>query len=1498
MSEQTINSFSKGMIKDAAETLRTPESYEDAHDIKIRGLDGSTDYIVSNIKGNELMFTIPDVPQIAKLTTRGGDFPTSWNFAPEIIADGTTIPANVNISFGSDGTIDEFFDQFENSLRTDSAFTPYNLIVKRIGSTIRVWSESYNIALNTTFLTTFFSSYPNVIIETQPVQATQQIIGWVSVGDKIYLYSTNSTTGSVASIWQLTYDEVTLVSTVILMYSENLNMGTHNPIANPGGIESIFENTQTERLYWTDRINPLRTINIIDENAMCFSPEDLDLRLTSKLEKPGLIAIETGGALVTGVYQVAYNLRNSDGAITSYSHTSNSIDIIDAAYTGYANITGNDNGILTSKAISIQIEGIDTTYEFLDLIVLRKETENATAVISKITDLQVSSSTFNYIITGNEPASNITEVDFNRIAIFFEKCHTIAQKDNILFAANTEERTFDVEFDARAYRFDDNLFCQLVDIQNNIEVFAPWQILSQPFYIPETEDAINPEQAKYKYQSDGVTLGGEGVNISYTFTTGAVEPGSLGLSADAREGFQGRTEWSHTWNLPYQSGGGTNTFLNDGVTYGHQPTFANYKSPTSKHEYRGYRRGEVYRFAWVPVKDGVEGFAKWIGDIKMPEIFEGGPSGYDENYNYFPLTYDATVKWQVRPLGIEFSVTIPQNIANQIDGFRIKRLKLEEKDRTILGQGILHQSLRYFEKLSHMTPGDYHPIAGVDDDSLDNNWGLNANPNWSFPVYGSNFQTYNQETSNPFFWDNGQSFNSSKDTDYYSQSIMSFHSPDFLFGKAPKHTTGDFIKVVGGLGEWAHTFEKDPSADGTSHVNAFKLYEYSPVNWMLTDSPNGPHGPYEPKINRPIEDGQACAQGGTVGVNGKTYRNHSAPMSVIDSGGTQQNVPEYAGATNGWASWGTDTYVIDLKDRGFPAFGYIQAFNGGTPTSFVQGNNSGPYFQGASYEPTSIDPAYSSSKPSSRADKIVANYMRPRIDQYGGPGYTARSKNVYINTGCNIVMNGQTTFNDIKVFGGDTFINIFDTYKMLRNFEIDDEGDRTGTMLYYPTENYVNTDLREGIHLSGEIGGLGYIYGGSDPNPDAEDFPLDYGEDFKYNYLFSEEMDTQKSFPKPISFEEINEHPHRIWASNRKTHGERVDTWREFDNEKYIDVQGDLGEIRQLINLNGTLISWQKYAMGVPSVNERSILNDQSGSGIVLGKSGVLPRFDYISKTVGSWHQFSFATSPYGTIFFDSKDGAIYMYTQKGLINITEQKINNWLYANTRDNLLNYDAPYVSVLTNIGGITSTYDYVNKEFLITIYNSKGGAVLDEGGTISRPTDNSYTLAYSEPLNTFVSYRSYKPIMYINDKKHIISPKPQLTVPTTSSKMYIHEEGDRGVFYDNNPSESSITITVNKDPFITKIFDNIRWFTEIFNSDGTEASAETFSEAEIYNTYQTTGVRTVFKRLMREWKHAIVYAEASKNRIRSHYVKQKFKFLNNNNKEFRLHYIMNLFRKILK
>lgn len=1447
MTDNTLNTFAKGMIKDVAETLRPEDSYDDAQDMKLNAGNSASEYIISNVKGNKLIFTVPDVPQICKVKAEGSLFISGQSYTPNISVSGTTVTASTQIQVDD---INTFFDELEDILKTDTAFTSYNLNVHRIGTVIRVWSNTHQVLLNST---SWLINDTDIEFTVQSVQTSQQIIGWDNIGDEIYLLTTNnsSSTGGYGTFWELTYDDITFDPTIELKYSEFLNFTTLQPIANPGGIETVLENSQTSRIYWTDRINPLRTINIKDDNVMCFDPKDLDLRLSANMRRPVLKSVQNGGQLLTGVYQVSYNLRNADGATTSYSHTSNSIDIFAADLNDYAACDGNDSGILTGKSFTIEIQDVDTNYEFIDLVILRKEAEGATAVISKITDLPIISNLFTYTYSGGEVQTILTEADFNRIKIFFERCHTIAQKDNILFAANTVERIFDIDFDARAYRFARSGNCKLADEAGNQVTYTNTADL---FAIPEDEDAINPNQSVFKFQSDGVTLGGEGPNVSYKFTT-------RGLVTDARTQSIG---YAFPYKLPYGSTGQQFDYLNEGInTYGSN-YFSDYTSPNAKHNFRGYRRGETYRFALVPVKDNVEGYAKWIADIKMPEIYEHPKN---DDYIFRPLRFSTSLNaWVAETLGIEFTVNFPQNVADEIDEFRIKRVKLEPKDRTIVAQGIVHLS----RQDSQNSGGAYHPISRYLSGRNDGRYGLNgqfssAPDIWNGGPTVYHYSNYYDAQVDPENTLPNTSGATSYTSMFNSRDVISFHSPDLLFGKSANFVPGDKLQIIAGLTEWGGSYGQGVFGDNTEF---FKIYRYAPVNWHLSPEP---FNRFDTRIFKDIDALIQCPQGAEITIDGSTYKNTGRPDPNYND--TPLNI-------------GSDTTVMKMASS-FPWIQSDDIAGDGIPFSSTNVRQGPPPFSGNTTDVS---------------DKFLCNYVRRLENQYGGSGYSARSKNIYINTGCTIpVVNGQTTYSNIKVYGGDTFINVFDAFKMLRNFEIsppEDEGDpTTATGLYFPCESFVNTDLREGRHINGLQNPAGsfataLVHQGSTPDPD--DYPLDYGEDFKYNYLFSEEMDTQRSFPKPIGFEEINEHPHRIWASETKTHGERIDSWRHFTNETYIDIQGDLGEIRQLVNRDNTLLAWQKRGFGIASVNERSILNDQSGTGIILGKSGVLPRFDYISQYVGSWHQFSFAVSPMGVLFFDAKDGGLYLYSPQGIRDVTAGKINSWLYDNTRNGVLKYDAPVVyNPQRGFAGISSTYDYTNKEFLITFFNNEPG-VKDLLPTEAPPAEHAFTLAYSDTSDVFTSFRSFKPIMYINDLKNIFTPKRL----SASSKVYMHEQGDYGVFYDNPPSTSSITTIVNKEPFITKIFDNIRWFSEVFLPNSTEVSDETFSSIETFNTYQTTGIRTQFRRLMREWKHAIQYQFGTKNRIRSHYVKQKFEFLNNNNKEFRLHYIMNLFRKIMK
>lgn len=1410
MKQGVKNTFFKGMVKDLSDTMKDPSSYEDAFDIRLNSNSSDAEHVIVNIKGNRYSFSIPDVPNIITITPDTMAAP--WVSNATIVHSGGSVTGSTFI--GSSADVPDLFDKIENSLRTDPVFAPLGLNVSRNGTIIRVWSTVTSI--------TDYNPLSNLTQTALQVAQTDQLpIGWTRIDDKIYIIATNNDTvlGGIGSFFRFTYDKVSLVPTVTLVYSNDLNMSTRYPIANPGGIESVMETDDIERTYWTDRYNDLRTLNLTDPNVMALSVEQLLMKPIVQLKKPTLKSVQTGGSLLVGHYQVTYALRTLGGGLTPYSYASNSIFITDSTTNdGYAEYQGSISGVVTNQSFTVEITDIDTAFEFIDIVIIRVENADSSPYIFKVAELAVTGTTMNYTHTGSEIASVITEDAFNRRINMFDKCHALAQKDNILFAANTIRRPFDIDFDARAYRFNSAQQLQLKDVNNNLSNYT----LAQLATIGETDDAINPDQTIYKYQSDGVTLGGEGLNVKYEFTYRS-------LGTDARSGV-----YQHSYKLPWLVGEGTTIQLSNGTLYTEGGYYSDFKSPYVDHIYRGYRREETYRFSIVPVKNGVEGYAKWIADIKMPAIFEDYTSGttLTDPINIgkiFPLTSQINNVWHINTLGVKFTVNTPANLESQIDSWRIKRVKLEPEQRTIIGQGFIHFSLK------SIVDNVYLPVLGND-----------SNDQTLAPDFSLNPSTQNADINISEFITNSSNTNFSTGR---SWPIVTFHSPDLLFGRPLNHRSGDRLRIVQGLATSASTRPQEVNDIPAHHTVYHKLYKGCPYHASTSS------------LTFDVLEGVSLPHDGDAILGNNSFENRSLFMNT--------------GANNGRRSRGTDTTVL-LLDRGLLIQNFYNILSSGI--DFLPG------LGGITVQIGGI----STFVP--KADKYMVNYERDNSGQYGGPGYSSRTQNVYINTGAEMYLEDGLS-QTINVYGGDTFVNIFDSLKMTKNFQEDTLGDkRVAVGIYYPVESFVNTDLRHGYSLNGDQNPAGGMYGDNNLPADPVQYPLDYGEDFKYNYVFSEQMDTQRSFPQPLNIPDTLKHPVRIWASAVKVYGELTDAWKIFDSERYIDIQGDLGEIRQLMNASDQIVAWQQRGMGVASVNERSVVNDNIGGGIVLGQSGVLPRFDYISKTIGAWHQFSFSKAPNEVLFFDAKDGGLYVYSSQGLKDITVDKLKGWLYNNTRGQILKHDSPLASGNITQIGICSTYDLRNREFLITFYDN------DSGRNSAFPIDlvgRSFTIAYNDTKDRIVSFRSFKPTMYINNDHHVITADP-----LDSNDIYIHDIGDRGVFYNNLPSTSHVTITVNALPDTPKVFDNTEWLSEVILPNGVEQTAETITDITSYNPYQTTGIRTDFTRRLREWRHAITYELGTRNRIRSHWMKQKFSFLNNNNKEFKLHSIINLFRPFPK
>jgi len=165
-------------------------------------------------------------------------------------------------------------------------------------------------------------------------------------------------------------------------------------------------------------------------------------------------------------------------------------------------------------------------------------------------------------------------------------------------------------------------------------------------------------------------------------------------------------------------------------------------------------------------------------------------------------------------------------------------------------------------------------------------------------------------------------------------------------------------------------------------------------------------------------------------------------------------------------------------------------------------------------------------------------------------------------------------------------------------------------------------------------------------------------------------------------------------------------------------------------------------------------------------------------------------------------------------------------------------------------------------------------------------NGTTVSYNELLQGFESFHDYKPRIYVNTKRRVLSE-------STNDNQEIHEHniGECGTYY-NEQFASELTIVLNPTVDYATVFHNIELSSEVSIDDVDQANS-TLSSMEFWNNYQSTGkiplvVNTNIKRRMRKWRAQI--PRDNKARLRSTFVFLKVRFENNSNKRLVLHDII--------
>lgn len=1354
-----IQNFEKGMNKDVSPVYQPEGTYVDAVNIEIIDDELQGSVAISNSKGNKFQITIPTPPTIIKVTIVGTST-SNITINGEVSAGGFTPTVGSNPQ--------DLYDFIANDPAYTGLGVDYNIYYG--GTFISI----IPIGTATLTVTTTVDLATSVIIPNTGMGG-QQVIGYKAIRDDIYLLTTNckdtdpiANGGGYGFFWKLTYDNITFDSAsanITLLYGADLGFSTYYHFPQTGLI-GLYENPTIQRIYFTDNYNKLRSINLVDPQLFALDPLLLNITPAVDFDIPILQNIYngSGGSIPVGAYQLAYRLKNDNGALTNFSELSDIVYVVGAdensnvGGAGFANYIGNNRGTNVAKTIKWEIRNLDIDYDRIEIAIVFRDSYTDPGTCYIIADDPLNGvDTYTATYDGTQTTTDLTLEDFLALSGVFTHCKTIGTKDNRLFVGNVRNELTDLDFDARAYRWKHTIVPPVTNFKIKEGGVVNTYSSTAPGVVAEDSDAIavfnldpsDPDyDAAYKHTTTGV-IGGEGENIKYEFYTIAVRGDSTYDTVTSTPfNIENITPapWVHT-NPEYAIsdlyvGVNSVTNLNTSDPQYHTVKITstglnindNMKYPPYAGLYTGYQRDEIYRFG-IQFYDRSKNpyFVKWIGDIKMPSqedtcgksFFEDGTAtGITDFRTVFTYNKTGVDECFVLQLGIDFTVNIPANLTDKISGYSIVRVNREEQDKTIVCQG-------------YINPVEEH---------------------------GGEFYIINPSTDP-----------AGSDTSPFYKQRGFFISPIIYQHAFTQPNTG--CKLV--YKRVISIVNSDQTYIGLSGDTYYywKYFESNPGGFLSTN---------------------------------KYTLDIVAELSAVG---------EYLGDTGGQVNNYDYETVNTSNSVGNPAY-YFRS-----TSSLTWGNNT-------------------------TTDRYLVNFERTLSSQYGGNTFSNRSLNLYIS--CShfrpVRATGIDILDNFQVFGGDTTVQIWDSFRQPKCMAQGGRGIGTtpqGIVMFLPIESTINTGLINGNRFNRNF---------------TDDGSWDELEQLIYNSSYSCVNNVKTYIPKPDPYNPTEIFDTRFYASEIKINGELVDSWGRFKTNNYWDVEGIYGPIVSMLPLRDKMYFWQDKSFGVLQINPRAVVTDvnaTTNNQLQLGTGLPLQRHDYLSTVVGTKSQDSTIASSYKLYWYDTNARKIYTFAPDSSTNPFSDVKGMFSYLNKYLNteIQNIDKHcYLDTDKGINGVVATYDYKRHTALFTFHTgvNTGEASYDQ---------KSFTLALNERNDSFTTFYSFVPRMYLNDGKFVFSTDNNTAAEAGLSDIYIHRVGPYGEFY-GTKYPSYIKFIANPSPTFTKVFDNLVWDSQATIYDEVTDSYVNYNDVtwnsiRVTDDYQNTDTQSLvvdsnIKRKERNWQ----------------------------------------------
>ena len=1228
----------------------------------------------------------------------------------------------------------------------------------------------------------------------------------------------------------------------LIFDSPELNFNINNPIEAIGR----FESETIQRIYWTDNLNPVRTLNIKSDLSELEDIENINLSPKVAFNKLNIEDVETGGNLSAGMYQYLYRLKSSSGAQTRFSQPSNFVHVVDGGlYWDYtedpenqSEYNGGTPGEATDKKVIINFTDLDSSYDIVEIAAIYRSTQEGFTSVSIIKQTSITENGEATIThssnTDDIPISIEEATAFNQS---FDSVKTISEKDNRLFFGNVKQKSASLLFNATSKRY----------LRSGETVYTPYKPNSAVITSDHTED-INPynnlnnwwddPNSMYKYQSNGLTIGGTGEYVDFKFTKEIIQGNTLNNTSEV---------------FPYISGN-----LNN-----------DYKSPVVTEKFKGYQRDEVYRFGIVLYdKVGNPGFVNWIGDIRFPAVEDVDKDGVAGIYNYsiaqtnqtdsganYAQNFDDpshvemynayTITGNQVPgnvsslapiettqmstdagispvnnlyaLGIEFKLkNIPAELKNLVGGYSFVRVKRTKNDKSTLAVGALTNYFHYYDN------------STLNNDS--SNWFASANRNLSYLTSQGSGNEDDDHKGIPIT--NAFSV-SSPETDFNTNYLSSAETG---FSMQGDYNTAYSVRVLGSI--WANA-NFNVSGDDRVYSLAYGCHSV------------------RSNISRIKEEDQHYRISSVI----KFCKEHGAGEGLSDSAietefsftaltgqaaSSDAEIGDFRGAWNIITDYTVSDNTLNLMKASvcekslFVISKWSMYWN-----DYLK--NANELYADDDYNGNEYDKLL-----------VAIKNNNVHLTRYGGSDTSARASSVYISTGhfkkiTDITFTSAETPAYEKVFGGDTYVTMYDLTKARKASS--DQGDITYPAesidnhrcinMAFPVETTINTTLRGGYHFANK----------TDFSADSLT-PLN---EFKLNPTYSSENDIFSYTASPEIFNDVTEYSNRIAFSNVKINNSNIDGWRIVLPGSYADLDGNSGNLNKLIVYNDAMFYLQDTAFGVLSINPVSTVKDQDSNSIVLGiGKKVIQKHKNISTYTGAKDNRHVVVGQSGIYWLDMNTKKAYHYNKKGMNPISDTKLLKSYFNNLDIN------PSTTCLG--------YDYINNEVLYST--------------------GEETIVYNEFTSSFTSTYSFNTQMFIS------LPNKLMSIQNTEDQkgfIYEHNVGSVANWYGQDQT-SEIEFVVNKHPIYTKVFDNLEWYSEsggATTDNVKELIITDSSNAVTVNTEDEDNVNYFPYKVIKEKMTKMPVPRTTANyRFRDTYL--KIRLVAGKTSKIMLHYVKTLFR----